>query len=201
MLLPSAFAAMFLAAAVASAATASSPSPAASAATASPSPAGETSFDPSTVVNVTARPMLPRDAPADEYFGRLKLSGLGVRNIIHALAVEGNSSLALPLERTRIMGVTSALHQWGDLYPGDSWLRNVMLNFAYVLALKHDVDTDDIAIATLLQASIRYSSTPYGKIALNRANAIVPASNVDWTVPPFDPPTLADIAALFAKGS
>src|ERR1700730_2337880 len=103
-----------------------------SASPATPAPAAQ-QFAPGTVVNVTARPLTPQDAPADEYFGRLKLSNLGIRNIIHALAVEGTSPFALPLERTRIMGVNTAILEWADEFPRDPWLRRVVLNFADVL--------------------------------------------------------------------
>ena len=83
---------------------------------------------------MTAHPLTPTDAPADEYFGRLKLSNIGVHNIIHALAVEGYSPLALPLERTRIMGVETAIVEWAEAFPRDPWLRNTVLNFAGVIA-------------------------------------------------------------------
>ena len=88
------------------------------------SPAGgATVFHSVAAVNVTAHPLTPTDAPADEYFGRLKLSNIGVHNIIHALAVEGYSPLALPLERTRIMGVETAIVEWAEAFPRDPWLH------------------------------------------------------------------------------
>jgi len=141
----------------------------------------ETSAPP---VTITARPLPPPDAPADQYFGKLKLSYLGVRNIIHALAVEGNSPLALPLQRSRIMGVESAIAAWGNAYPRDTWLRGVMFSFAGVMSQKHDVDTDRIAIDLLLEASDRYSDSRWAKTALARVRAIRPTSAIDWTVVP-----------------
>jgi hypothetical protein len=167
----------------------------ASAAIAAPLP-GSTSFDPSSVVNVTGHPLTPRDAPADEYFGIMKLSNLGIRNIIHAFAVEGNSPLALPLQRTRIMAVHSALVAWGDEFPRDTWLRNTTLNFTNELTAKHDLAADMTAIDLLLQASQRFRNTPYGRKALDQMRAIAPTTEVDWTVPPFDPPTLSDVVVL-----
>ena len=140
------------------------------------------------LVTVAAHPLPPPDAPADQYFGKLKLSYLGVRNIIHAIAVEGNSPLALPLQRSRIMGVESAIAAWGNAYPRDTWLRGVMFSFAGVLEQKHDVDTDRIAIDVLLEASDRYSDSKWATTALARASSIRPASAIDWTiVPTFGP--------------
>lgn len=147
-------------------------------------------------VAVDARPLGPADAPADQYFGRLKLSNLGVRNIIHALAVEGRSPLALPLERARIMGVETAIAQWGDEYPRDTWLRGVMLNFAGVMAGKHDVDTDRIAVDLFIETSLRYPNTRWSKQAMRQLDALAPANAIDWSIPAFD---LPDQAAIMAK--
>ena len=146
--------------------------------------------DGQATINVDAHPMPPPNAPADEYFGRLKLSNLGVRNIIHALSVEGHSPLALPLERTRIMGVETALAEWGDEYPRDTWLRGAMLSFAGVMAGKHDVDTDRIAIDFYLQTTLRYPNTRWSQQALRQLGSLVPATGIDWSVSPYDPPDM-----------
>lgn len=164
-------------------------------AAASPRPIGADVAFPA-IVNVTARPLAPFNAPADQYFGRLKLSNLGVRNIIHALAVEGDSPLALPLERTRIMGVHTAILEWGDEYPRDPWLKHSVLNFADVLVSKRDPDTDMIAFDLLLQASQRFRNTPYAKTVIARAGAIQPTDSIDWSVVPIDMPTLSEVAEL-----
>jgi len=151
--------------------------------------------DGRTSVGVDARPLTPQNAPADDYFGRLKLSNLGVRNIIHALAVEGQSPLALPLERTRIMGVETALAQWGEEYPRDTWLRGAMFSFAGVMAGKHDPDTDRLAIDYYLETSIRYPNTRWSKQALNQLGSLVPATGIDWTISPYPPPDMDLIKA------
>jgi len=143
--------------------------------------------DGKATVDIVARPLAPQNAPADQYFGRLKLSNLGMRNIIHAIAVEGDSPLALPTERTRIMGVETAIAQWSDEYPRDTWLRNVLFSFAYVMQGKHDVDTDRIAVDELLAASLRYAGTPWSARALKQLAGIDPASPYDWNTIPFDP--------------
>ena len=150
-------------------------------------------------VAVDAHPLTEQNAPADQYFGHLKLSNLGVRNIIHALQVEGHSPLALPLERTRIMGVETALAEWGDAYPRDTWLRGAMLNFAGVMAGKHDVDTDRLAVDFYLQTSIHYPNTRWSKQALKQLGSLVPSTGIDWTVPTYDPPDMDMIMAQRIK--
>jgi hypothetical protein len=162
-------------------------------------PTSAEQFASTAIVDVDARPLPPQIAPADQYFGRLKLSNLGMRNIIHALSVEGTSPLALPMERTRIMGVDTAIVEWADDFPHDPWLKRVVLNFADVLARKHDVDTDRIAIGLLLQVSQHFRNTPYEKLALSRANALSPTSDIDWSVVPFDPPSYMDLLDINVK--
>src|SRR5215472_2509435 len=68
--------------------------------------------DGQVTVAVNSQPLTPASAPADEYFGRLKLSNLGIKNIIRAFRVEGNSPLALPMQRARIEAVDSAIFDW-----------------------------------------------------------------------------------------
>lgn len=73
-----------------------------------------------------------RVAPADEYFGRLKLSILGIRNTIkdQGLRVDVDSTKANATLGT--MGLTEdALHDWEHKYPCDSWLPTT------IYALEH----------------------------------------------------------------
>jgi hypothetical protein len=152
--------------------------------------------DVSNIVMVDARPLTPTDAPADEYFGRFKLSNIGVRNLIHAFAVEGNSSLALPIQRPRIEEVDSALIDWGEKYPRDPWLVRSIMHFADILATKHDVETDAMAVNLLLQASLRYRNTKFEQLAVAKVRAMRPASGIDLGVQFIDAPTLANTVWL-----
>ncbi len=156
-------------------------------------------FKADTTVAVSAHPLTPQNAPADEYFGKLKLSNVGIRNIIHALAVEGDSPLALPMERTRIMGVQTAIVQWSDKYPRDPWLRRALLTFAQVLVTKHDAETDGIAIGMLLRAEQQFNDAAYDRTVDARLRAITPTLDVDWSVPSTDPPTFADALEIRLK--
>lgn len=66
-------------------------------------------------------------APADEYFGKLKLSVLGIRNTIKDVG------LNLDIDQTRWVQQASkaefaedALHDWEKKYPQDTWLAKTM---------------------------------------------------------------------------
>jgi hypothetical protein len=64
-----------------------------------------------------------RVAPADEYFGRLKMSILGIRNTIkdQGLRVDVDSTKANSTLGT-IALTEDAVHDWEHKYPCDSWL-------------------------------------------------------------------------------
>lgn len=185
--------AAFVAALVAAAMRPASAQPAPEAGQPSQAPDGQTT------VNVTAHPLGPISAPADEYFGRLKLSNLGIKNIIRAFRVEGNSPLALPMQRGRMEAVNSALFQWGDRYPRDPWYMGALFGFADVLEVKGDPATDAMAIDLLLQADERAPGTKYAALASRLVRQIHPTSVIDWTAPPFPAPTLAQTLALPSK--
>jgi hypothetical protein len=155
--------------------------------------------DGATTVTVSEHPLTPAAAPADEYFGRLKLSNLGIRNIIRAFRVEGNSPLALPIQRGRMEAVDSAIVDWSDKYPRDPWLSGVIFGFADVLSIKHDPETDAMAIDLLLRESQRNEGTRYERRALAAISAMHPVHLVDWSVAPIDPPDLADLVGSEQK--
>ena len=105
------------------------------------------------------------EAPADEYFGRYRLSSLSVRNAIYDMTIEGNSPLALPLQVERIEAVRSALVEWADKYPRDPWLPSSMVKFAALLYAKHEPAYDPTAMALLSYLQWEYPQTWYGRYA------------------------------------
>ena len=83
-------------------------------------------------------------APADRYFGRLKMSILGVRNSIKDLAERAN---AHPEDAEHIYDkavlVEDALRDWHAHFPRDPWLPK----FTYSLAqLYGKLDMDDARV-------------------------------------------------------
>jgi hypothetical protein len=83
-------------------------------------------------------------APADRYFGRLKMSILGVRNSIKDLSERAN---AHPEDAEHIFDkavlVEDALRDWHSHFPRDPWLPK----FAYSLAqLYGKLDSDDARV-------------------------------------------------------
>ncbi len=101
-------------------------------------------------------------APADEYFGRLKLSILGIRNQLHDLSLRLQFA---PSEGADILGsasfVEDALHDWEQKYPADPWLAK---NVFQLTQLYSQVRTDDgqrCAARALHWLLGRYGKSPY----------------------------------------
>jgi hypothetical protein len=147
---------------------------------------------------VAARPISRAPAPADEYFGRFKLSFLGIRNIIHDMNIEGDSSLALATQEGRIHEVAGALADWANRYPRDKWVPGTTASFVRFLERKQSADTSLIAADYIAYLDDRFGDTRTGKWYAALAAAHEPVIGVDQTAAPtpfrmygpFDPDVL-----------
>jgi hypothetical protein len=74
-------------------------------------------------------------APADEYFGKLKMSVLGMRNTLADLGRRIDYS---PERAESVFASTDyledAIHDWQKKYPHDSWLPRYVFNLAHLYA-------------------------------------------------------------------
>jgi len=149
-------------------------------------PADAIPYDDSHAVTyaITAAPLTPASAPADEYFGRFKLSNLGVRNIIHDITIEGNSPLALPKQQTRIQSVQMAMADWASKYPRDRWLPGAIVRFATMLESKQQPQYDQAAFSLWSFLLQRYPNTWYSKYALNQLRKYDEVANIDMLAAP-----------------
>ncbi len=105
-------------------------------------------------------------APADRYFGRLKMSILGVRNSIKDLAARADEH---PEDAEHIYDkavlVEDALHDWQRHFPRDPWVPK----YAYSLAqLFGKLDLDDARVRkndTLDWLITTYPKSEYAQLA------------------------------------
>jgi hypothetical protein len=119
-----------------------------------------------------AKPVIPvvhvltyKVAPADEYFGRLKMSILGIRNTIK------DDGLKVDSDPTQGPGVISsvamtedALHDWEAKYPRDTWLPHSLWTLERLYA-KIDSDVARAkAKATMLWLVHDFPTSPQAKI-------------------------------------
>jgi hypothetical protein len=81
-----------------------------------------------------------RVAPADEYFGRLKLSILGIRNTIKDAGLKADAD---PPHATSVLGAMAmtedAMHDWEKKYPADTWIPPAIFSLERLYA---KIDSD-----------------------------------------------------------
>jgi hypothetical protein len=96
-----------------------------------------------------AKPVIPhvvflkyRVAPADEYFGRLKLSILGIRNTIKDMGLKADADPSRAVNAVMgSVGLTEdAMRDWEKKYPKDSWIPATIFSLERLYA---KVDSDD----------------------------------------------------------
>jgi hypothetical protein len=82
-----------------------------------------------------------RVAPADEYFGRLKMSILGIRNALRDMGLRADAD---PAHAASILGTVAltedAMRDWERKYPHDTWIPPAILQLERDYA---KVDSDD----------------------------------------------------------
>jgi hypothetical protein len=95
-----------------------------------------------------AKPIVPhvvflkyKVAPADEYFGKLKLSILGIRNTIKDMGLKADADPAHAVNVVMgSVGLTEdAMRDWEKKYPQDSWIPPAILSLERLYA---KVDSD-----------------------------------------------------------
>jgi hypothetical protein len=107
----------------------------------------------------------PGLAPADEYFGRLKMSVLGVRNKVKDLGIDADVH---PEHDTAILGnalwVEDAMRDWAKKYPFDRWLPR----YAYALEVMYEripsTDAHRRALKQISYLTAYFPQTVYGRI-------------------------------------
>jgi hypothetical protein len=81
-------------------------------------------------------------APADEYFGRLKLSILGIRNTIKDMGLKADADPVHAV--SSVMGSVTltedAMRDWERKYPADTWIPPAILSLERLYA---KVDSDE----------------------------------------------------------
>lgn len=94
-----------------------------------------------------AKPAIPKVvflkykvAPADEYFGRLKLSILGIRNTIRDMGYKVDANPEHKMALNAVALTEDAMHDWEAKYPKDSWIPPAILSLERLYA---KVDSDE----------------------------------------------------------
>jgi hypothetical protein len=148
-----------------------------------------------------------RVAPADEYFGKLKMSVLGIRNVIKDVG------LNLDIDQTRWAQQASkaafaedALRDWEKKYPQDTWLAKTVFALERMYAKLDSDEGRKHALASMNWLVRDFPKSWYGKsgkreLALGKvgkplqtAVAASPSPNPDVVAAPATLPSSAPVS-------
>ena len=113
----------------------------------------------------------PAVAPADEYFGRMKLSILGISNIVHDTKLHEAFDPAHAADNyTKLSFAEDALEDWAAKYPQDNWLpgKAYYMSHEFWAMNTHDGDLAAARCRALLLhrfAKSPYSTKAHGEVA------------------------------------
>jgi len=101
-------------------------------------------------------------APADEYFGRMRMSPLGIRHMVFSLADDLHHARRKPdaIEHDALL-IQDALQDWSSRYPRDSWLPAALWNLAVLFEELPGTHARDSAVAVLQTIREHYSGTVF----------------------------------------
>ena len=115
-----------------------------------------------------------RVAPADEYFGRLKMSILGIGNQLHDLDMKVQYT---PDKSEDVIGsasmVEDALRDWEHKYPADPWLPKDVFKLTVLYSHIHTDHGHVVATRAMRWLQSRYGKSPYAAQAKAELGAVI----------------------------
>jgi hypothetical protein len=125
-------------------------------------------------------------APADRYFGRLKMSALRIRYETMQLKRRYESHELLPDQTLHLLLLTEdAFHEWSGLYPKDPWLASTGYDMAQVYEELPGTVASAQAIALLVYVKSHFPTTSYARESraqLHRGVLVKPEP--EWALAP-----------------
>jgi hypothetical protein len=111
------------------------------------------------VQSASAKPVV---APADEYFGRMKLSILGISNTIHDTKLRESYDPAHAADNySKLLLAEDALEDWAKKYPQDNWLPGKAYYMSHEFWAMNTADGDRAAQRCRAVLLSLYAKSPY----------------------------------------
>jgi hypothetical protein len=118
----------------------------------------------------TANPVV---APADEYFGRMKLSILGIGNIMHDTKLrEAYDPSHAADNYAKLSLAEDALEDWAAKYPQDTWLPGKAYYMSHEFWAMNTPDADRAAERCRALLLTRFATSRYSSIARTEVAAM-----------------------------
>ncbi len=132
-------------------------------------------------------------APADRYFGKLKMSTLRIRYEIMQLKQRYETHQLLPDQAEHLLLLTEdAFDEWARLYPTDPWLPSTGYDMALLYEELPGTVARDHAVALLVYVKTHFPKTSYARESRDQLHRGVPTKpRPSWAVTPSPAPTAA----------
>jgi len=116
-------------------------------------------------------------APADEYFGRLKMSVLGIANELNKLQsqVDGQPEMSASVLDPASL-VEDAIHDWERHYPGDPWLAKDVYKLTHLYANVRTDEGHTRAVRGIAWLRAKYQASGFAQKAMGEVNQPVDAA-------------------------
>lgn len=115
----------------------------------------------------TANSSATAPAPADEYFGRLKMSILGIRNQLNRLTAQVDAD---PLNSQSARGscelTEESIKEWEQKYPSDPWLAKTVYMLVHLYAKMPAETGHTQALRVLSWLLAKYPGSEFTETAL-----------------------------------
>jgi len=114
-------------------------------------------------------------APADKYFGKLKMSALRIRYYIAQLKTDYEYHRRAPDDVLHLLSYTEdAYYQWAAAYPKDSWLASTGYNLAKLFEELPGYGARDGAVRALQFVRTHFKNTRYSKASVTELRRGIP---------------------------
>lgn len=142
-------------------------------------------------------------APADRYFGKLKMSALRIRYETMQIERRYWAHQLLPDQALHLLLLTEdAYHQWAAAYPKDSWLPSTGYNMAQAYEQLPGSAARDRAVALLVYVKSHFPKSSYAQKSRDQLHRGVPVKPVPaWAAVPSATPSPAPSPAASAMPS
>jgi hypothetical protein len=132
-------------------------------------------FAASLLLSATLAAAASVNAPADKYFGRLRMSALRIRYEIAQVKSRYDNHKLLPENASHLAGLTEeAYYDWASRYPQDGWLASTGINLAHLYEDLPGSAARSAAMKALAFVSAHFANTRYSKQAANELRRGIP---------------------------
>lgn len=120
----------------------------------------------------------PKVAPADEYFGRAKMSILEIANRLRDVTARADRQAGRPVDLLHDAAMTeNAIHDWEHKYPADPWLARDVAKLIHIYAELAIPSATTRMHACLAWLQVRYAGHK-GLIAAERVEVAIADSHL-----------------------